>query len=240
MAFRKNKVLQVELKNPNINLVTPQENDQASSSIQNVLWTPELILKTIAFLTVAINGGLSILGYIHLAGYLDTFGVSLNELEIGLPTLLFNGYLSAMIAITDHHIFSAIALIITTTTLLSCGLFIVFRTKQWAKKFISHAMATLLVISIPLIPIFGITAGQRDAYRDYRLENGTPPIISLTNTTTINTKDNKTITGTKIFATIQYTLILQKNELYKILNKGNQIVSISKFTPKLEQQMTSK
>lgn len=237
MFFRSNKVLQVELKNPTINLVTPQENDQPASE---TAWTPELVLKTLTFLTVVINGVLSILGYMHLAGYLDSFGISLNELEIGLPTLLFNGYLSAMTGMMDYHIFSVIAAAITTTTLVSFGLFIVFRTKQWAQKFISQAMAMLLVISIPLIPIFGITAGQHDAYRDYKTENGTLNISSLASKIAINTKDNKTITGTKVFATTQYTLILQKDELYKILNKGNQVVSISKFTPTLEKKTPQK
>jgi hypothetical protein len=237
MSFRNNKVLQVELKNPTINLVTPQKTEE---STDKKTWTPDLILKILAFLTVASNGLLAILGYMHLAGYLDSFGMSLNELEIGLPTLLFSGYLSAMTGMMDYHIFSVISGVITATTLASLGFFLIFRTKQWAHKFISQVTGIIFFISIPLLPIFGIIAGQNSAQVDYNKENQNLKISQLSGTITVNTKDSRTISGTKIFATTQYTLILQKNELYKILNKGNQIVSITKFTHPIEKNTPQK
>ncbi|RON08459.1 hypothetical protein BK659_13760 [Pseudomonas brassicacearum] len=243
MWWNKEKSTMVELANSRSILGNTTQPDQRSDilpvapeSISPKLST-EAVFKSLALFAVALNGSLTVFGYMNLAGYLERFGITLSELDIDIPTLMFQGYLTLVNGVygeaNKYPLFGPAALCFVFVLIAGAIVFKLLPKHSPDKKFaISMFLGTLFLLS-PTIPFLGAKYGMKLAAEDYSSQNGAWPKLGLQKTHTIKT-NNGDISGAVLFSTKSYTIILVKNEVYKLSNDTNRIVRKITLSPREE------
>ncbi len=93
MFWNRNNILKVELLTPVALTVPPAPPDTPEQSVDKRATTnAELAFKLITYGSLASQAALLILGYSILVGRYEQFGIDTNELALGTPSLLLNGY----------------------------------------------------------------------------------------------------------------------------------------------------
>lgn len=243
----KDKVVQVRIVNPSpcfksapAELVPPPA---AAPSITTLDY--ELGLKLAAITAVLLNSLLAMMGYVDFIGHLETLGISTNEIDLGLPTLLFQGYLSVVLGTlsssANHLLVSLPALILIPIMFFYLPVSIFFKNREGALKIILCLMIFLGLMLVSMLPLLGLVNGEDSAYSTFESQNKTiskSTIGELTTQATIVTKEGPKIKGDTVFASTLYTYVLQGPELYKIANRDNHIVSVTKITAVLKSKPT--
>lgn len=236
------KIIKVEIINKK--LPFQRKDDSKTPSFDTSQKPPEkefnfdLSLKVLALTAVVLNSCLAIMGYVGFTGYLQAFGISTNELDLSLSTLLFQGYIeivaTSFSAAADYFPLGAIVILIVMTCIFLFPASILFKNRDRVDKTIAAMMIGYLALIALIIPLVGLHRGEERANKLFDRQNNTDPTQKLEASSTIKTKEGPSISGETVFAAPQYTYILQRRELYKISNRDNHIVSIIniKETPK--------
>lgn len=231
---RSEKILKVEIVNPKL---TSQETHYSRTSSSDTPEKPpakelnfDLSLKVLALIALVLNSCLAIMGYVDFTGYLQTFGISTNELDLSLSTLLFQGYIEIVVAsfsaAANYSVLGAIAIFIVMTCIFLFPASIFFKNRDRVDKTAAAMMIGYLAFIALIIPVVGLHRGEERAYLIFDKQNGTNSTQKLNTNHIIKTKEGVSVSGETIFASPQYTYILQRRELYKISNRDNHIVSI--------------
>lgn len=232
---RREKILKVEIVNPKL---TSQETHCSQMPSSDTPKKPpakelnlDLSLKVLAFTALVLNSCLAIMGYVDFTGYLQTFGISTNELDLSLSTLLFQGYIEIVVAsfstAAEHFLLGATAILIVMTCIFLFPVSIFFKNRDRVDKTVAAMMVGYLAFIALIIPVVGLQRGEERAHLIFDKQNSTNSTQKLNTTHTIKTKGGVSVSGETIFASPQYTYILQRRELYKISNRDNHIVSIA-------------
>jgi hypothetical protein len=206
----------------------------------------ELGLKVAALIAVIVNSALACIGYVDFTGQLETLGISTNEIELGLPTLLLQGYFSTVVSSLEYAADHALGLLLILAVPVLAAYIPVSRyleKRDLVDRFAVCMMLTLLFLTISIVPVIGLRHGELSAYETYSRQNKPQTgdvIVNLARKKTITTKDNKIISGETVFASTLYTYILQGPELYKIANRDNHIVSVTTIDPVVVSQVGAK
>lgn len=247
MRWRREKTVRVELVNPEVRLKAEQlseskpEAHQAEQQALAEIASKEFVLKLTAFLSVAVQGLLVIYGYSALVGNYEFFGIKMSELEVGLPTLMFQGYL---LILTDTITPASenpslgtflVALFLGLTFAVIAALIVWWAKPAHRKVDISGAVivfASLLLILF-FVPALGALRGQGLAAQDL-IQSGLPPSTSKAppNLTHVITTDQGEKSGVLITATTKYTFLRVDTEVLKIDNDGNKVVRVTKISPR--------
>ncbi|WP_339526906.1 hypothetical protein [Pseudomonas sp. EL_65y_Pfl2_R96] len=239
---RSEKIVKVEIVNQQLSC---QEKDNAQTSSFGTPQKPpgkelnfDLSLKVLAFTAVVLNSCLAIMGYVDFTGYLQAFGISTNELDLSLSTLLFQGYIEIIVtsfnAAADHSLLGALAILIVMTCIFLFPVSIFFKNRDRIDKTVAAMMIGYLAFIVLIIPLVGLHRGEERANKLFDKQNSIDPTQKLKVSLSMKTKEGVSVSGETIFASPQYTYILQRRELYKIANRDNHIVSIANVleTPK--------
>lgn len=239
---RSERILKVEIVNPQLSC---KEKDNAQTSSFDTPQKPprkelnfDLSLKILALTAVLLNSCLAIMGYVDFTGYLQAFGISTNELDLSLSTLLFQGYIEIVVAsfsaAADHFLLGALAILIVMTCIFLFPVSIFFKNRDRVDKTVAAMMIGYLAFIVLIIPLVGLHRGEERANKLFDKQNNTNPTQKLKVSHSIKTKEGASVSGETILASPQYTYILQRRELYKIANRDNHIVSIANIedTPK--------
>lgn len=232
---RSEKILKVQIVSPKL---TSQETHCSQTSSSDTLEKPpakelnfDLSLKVLALTALVLNSCLAIMGYVDFTGYLQTFGISTNELDLSLSTLLFQGYIEIVVAsfsaAADHFLLGATAILIVMTCIFLFPVSIFFKNRDRVDKTVAAMMIGYLAFIALIIPLVGLHRGEERAHLIFDKQNRTNSTQKLNTSHTIKTKGGVSVSGETIFASPQYTYILQRRELYKISNRDNHIVSIA-------------
>jgi hypothetical protein len=207
----------------------------------------EFALKVAAVIAVIVNSMLAIMGYVDFTGQLETLGISTNEIDLGLPTLLFQGYLAVVLAVyvkaADWFPWGALALTFIPTIIFYYSIAKLFAFRNRTDKGAFSFLMTLGLVMVSIIPTVGLQSGQKSAYSTFEKQNPTDAsqrISGLKTVMTITTKEGTKVTGDTVFASTLYTYVLQGPDLYKIANRDNHIVSVTKINPVLRSKPTPK
>lgn len=234
-----NKVLLVKITNDALPFGSPVMETSAKPAQPEPKINFEFSLKLAAVIVGLLNGVLAIMGYVDLTGRLDSFGISPNEIDLGLPSLLFQGYRSGVLAAYQYavdHFGGMLAVLIVPAVVFYLVLSRLLESHRWEKNFVTCLMLALGLMVVSIAPHGGLRQGQESAYSAFKKQNevdGRYRITGLSTETTMVTKEGPTITGETIFASTLYTYVLQGPKLYKIANRDNHIVSVSNISANL-------
>ena len=237
----KDKVIQVKIVNDPLTTSSPVPLSSAPEvKAEETRINYELALKLAAAIAVIVNSLLAMMGYVDFTGKLETLGISTNEIDLGLPTLLFQGYvavvLAAYIKASAWFPWGALVLTLIATLIFYYPVSKLLATQSWLEKGIFSLLLTLALDGISIIPTLGLQSGLDSAYSTFEKQNPVgqnQSIQGLETTMTINTKEGVVVTGETVFASALYTYVLQGAKLYKIANRDNHIVSMTKINPVL-------
>lgn len=233
---KENKVVLIKITNDTLPFVTPEVVKNSVPTKPEVKNNLEFSLKVAAVVVALFNGLLAIMGYVDFTGRLDTLGISPNEIDLGLPALLLQGYRSGVLsaytyATDDFGGFLAVMLIPAIVFYLPVSRLL--KDRRWEETVILCLILALVLMIISIAPNGGLLRGQESAYLAFEKQNdidGRYSIRRLDTEKTFVTKEGPTIVGDTIFASSLYTYVLQGPKLYKIANRDNHIVSETKIT----------
>lgn len=199
----------------------------------------ELSLKLAAIVVALVNGMLAVMGYVDFTGRLESFGISPTEIDLGLPALFFQGWRSGVLNAYQYATdsFGGMAAVLVVP---ACLFFPIvsrsFKGRRWEDRFVVCLILALLLMIVAIAPNAGLRRGQESAYSAFRQQNpvdGNYDIRGLETEKTYVTKEGPTISGITIFPSSLYSYVLEGSNLYKIQNRDNHIVSITKIKPVL-------
>lgn len=230
MIFCTKRTLKVKLDNPA--LLIKHQHDPIIMLQEGKENRLEISLKILAALYVFFNIALAIMGYSILTGNLETLGISTNEFDFSLSTLLFQGYTTVILdnysAAAKYTIIGPILILIIAACIAALPALYIFKDRSKIDRAVATLVIAGILFTLPVIPLFGLAAGERGALSTLKFQNDSLP-SDTTKELTIFTKDKLTITGTPVFMSDQYSYILSKNKIYKIMNRDNHIVSVTTF-----------
>lgn len=241
MFWRREKTVRVELVNPEIRLQADHRPEQKSEAPRAELSAPtrnesmDLFVKLVALASVAIQSALAIYGYSLLTGNYEAFGISMSELEVGMPTLLFHGYLFifmdtyipvAQIPIVGKWITALLFILIASLVVWQ-----VKRTSSIEDKFSATSILAFVLVVVVSLPMFGLIRGQSIALEDIG-HTGLPASLGQLSKTHVIPTDQGEKQGMVVAATTKYTFLLTGTKVLKIDNDGNKIVRVTKLSAK--------
>lgn len=241
MFWRREKTVRVELVNPEIRMQAVQRPEpkpeaiRAAPSAQAQSEGSDFIFKLIALVVVAAQSTLAIYGYSALTGHYETFGISMSELEVGLPTLLFQGYLFLFMdtALPAFQV-PLVGPSLIALAFMSIAAWVVWRfksTSSFEEKLWATAVLGFLLYVLFVMPLFASDSGRKIALVDIGRSGlpTSPSHLSRTHVIPIG-KDEKQ--GMLITATTKYTFLLVGTEVLKIDNDGNKVVRVTRLSTK--------
>ncbi|AQZ96545.1 hypothetical protein ACFSB1_10660 [Halopseudomonas phragmitis] len=193
------------------------------------------LLGTITKVVIATNGLLAGAGYLFLAGYLGKVGIEISELEIGLPSLLLNGYIFAIEAfLHGSKNILWLKLIVLFLIVALCIYWVI--THNFPNKISKELGAVLTIASAPtvalvflLAPIWILSIGEGSAFNKEITEMGLSSQKSANKTQVISTPDGH-LSGQLVIADQRYTYLRSGNVIYKIANDSQKVVRAITFT----------
>ena len=233
-----NKVVRIEITNTTL----PIDLSVGPAVEKLELKTPDygLAIKLAAIIGVTLNSLLAVMGYVDFTGKLETLGISTNEIDLSVPTLLFQGYIKLVLdpfsSAARLFPWGAIALTFVPTIIFYFPISKLVKKRSGTDKLMLAMIMTLFAISILIIPTAGWKKGIESAFTTFEKQNDMhkQEIRDLDTEVSIKTNDDKIISGYTVFASTLYTYVLQGAELFKIANRDNHIVSVTKITPKFQ------
>jgi len=197
-----------------------------------------LAIKLTSLMIIVAQGALLIYGYSVLVGNYDFYGIDINELEIGKPTLLLYGYIYALSTIfkaSEGVPYAGTAALLMLCLLISA----VFVFALVGKAKASIRASVLFSLFIPLIfisitPAQGISLGLDIGQADLKKFIGSDQGGTYKAEQRITTADNKTLVGKLILADTRITFLLTKTTvdnscaptltIYKLSNANNKVL----------------
>jgi hypothetical protein len=239
-SWNKEKVVQVRIVNDTPRCTRTAAATSLPIKAETKPLNYELGLKLAALIALVLNSLLAIIGYVDFTGKLETLGISTNEIDLGLPTLLFQGYLAIVLDgytyIASHFPWGILGLSFIPSLFLYFPVSKLLKSRSRIDSWVFCLLLTLGLVIISIIPTIGLKRGIDSAFSTFEKENPIDrdnTIKGLRTETTIQTKEGPTITGDTVFASTLYTYVLQRSELYKIANRDNHIVSITVIHPEM-------
>lgn len=240
-GWNREKIVQVRITNDTFAFTTPaavahEPPTQSESKPLNY----ELGLKLAALIALVLNSLLAIIGYVDFTGKLETLGISTNEIDLGLPTLLFQGYLAIVLDgytyIASHFPWGILGLTFIPSLFLYFPVSRLLKSRSRIDSWVFCLLLTFGLVIISIIPTIGLKRGIDSAFSTFEKENPLDrgnTIKGLRAETAIQTKEGPKISGDTVFASTLYTYVLQRAELYKIANRDNHIVSVTVIHPEI-------
>lgn len=240
-GWNKERVVQVRITNETLTLNSPAAAPERPIKPETKPLNYELGLKLAALVALVLNSLLAIIGYVDFTGQLETLGISTNEIDLGLPTLLFQGYLAIVLDgytyVASHFILGVLGLALIPSLVLYFPVSKLFKSRSPIDNWLFCMMLTMGFVIISIIPTIGLKRGIDSAYSTFKNENPTEEsnkILRLGTKSTILTKEGAKISGHTVFASTLYTYVLQGAELFKIANRDNHVVSVTTIHPEVQ------
>lgn len=249
MFWRRERTVRVELVNPEIRVQAEQRCDPKPEAPRAEPPSPppsadaDFTLKLIALLAVSVQGGLAIYGYNVLAGSYEPYGIVMSELEIGLQSLLFYGYvylfMDTFVPVSQIPVFGSWIAALTFTAIAGCFVWRLKPTSTFEEKLSRTGILGFLLFLIFVVPMMGIARGQALSLEDIA-KSGLPASASRLSRTHVIPTDEGKKQGMVVAATAKYTFLLVGTEVFKFDNDGNKVVRITKLSAKDELVETAK
>lgn len=220
--------------------VIPGEPDQLPIDVG-------LAIKLATLIFIFTQGALLIYGYSVLVGNYDYYGIDINELDIGKPTLLLYGYIHALSTIFEvgKGIPNAGAITLLMLCLIVSAIFVLALTSK-AKA--GTRASVLFSIFIPLVfivitPAKGIKLGSDIGQTDLKKFIGSDQGWEYKAEQMITTSDKQKLVGKLVLADSRFTFLLtqktRKNcspvlTIYKLNNSDNKVMRQTVLTPMID------
>lgn len=238
MLWGRDKTVRVELVNPQIRLQaenTPPPVSSPAAVDVGLRTDTDFAFKLIGSGAIVLQSALLIHGYSVLAGQYDAFGIAINELEIGLPSLMFNGY---VFLLTDLYktanrvpLFGPGALLLVFILLAAAFVWPIMRAAKRDRKVGTSVLLGFALFFVFSLPILGVLKGSSLAQELIQQAAGIKS-SSLPRVEHLITTDQGEKRGTIIVASEKYTFLLSGTEVLKIDNDGNKVVRMTRLLTK--------
>lgn len=247
MFWRREQTVRVELVNPEIRVKAecPSAPTAPTAAVEpSTRVDTDFAFKLASLSAVVLQAVLLIHGYSVLAGQYDLFGIDINELEIGLPTLIFNGYVSLL---TDLYGAASRTRIVGPALLLGgfvllAAIFVwpVMKAARSNSKLTASALLGFTLFIVFSLPMFGVIKGQKNALNDFKKQSGINSATSVQTEHSITTDQGEEKRGMIIVASAKYTFMLSGTDVFKIDNDGNKVVRVTRLSAKSDPAETTK
>ncbi len=188
---------------------------------------------------LVLNGLLAAAGYLFLFGYLGTLGIDIGELEIGLPVLLFYGYLFLLKFLTESGVLTILTAgfvlgIAGAVVLLIEAIVRALGVKKlseipFRKQIIPSITIVIATMVILLVPALVIQQGEKLAVEDETLGLQLPS--PQPNKKHVIATSEGPIRGHLIIADRSFAYVLVGTNIYKINNNTQQIARRIELIP---------
>lgn len=183
------------------------------------------------------NGLFAAAGYLFLSGHLRKLGIDIGELEIGLPVLLFYGYLFLINILAESGILTilAVGFVLGTAATVVLMLETVVRALgvkrlseiPFRKQIDTGSTIAIITIVLLLMPAFVIQQGEKFAVSNEIAGMHLPSPLS--DETHVIATSEGSIRGSLIIADRSFAYILVDTKIYKINNNTQQIARRIEF-----------
>lgn len=196
----------------------------------------DLAFKLINYVALGVQAALIAYGYTVLAGYYNQFGIEIGELDLGIPTLLLDGYLYAFTgAMSTVNRIPLFGQYIPGVTFIAIALPLVFLVMRGAKAqtivFLSCWVGFVSLIAF-IAPALGLQQGMNKAHVDFAEYTGQEVTTGLSNTLSLLTDKGEKLSGHLILADTKSTFLLIGKTVYKIDNATNRVMRETVLTKK--------
>lgn len=215
----------------------PTAAEMASSGDDKSDIDVSLAIKLATLIFVVTQGALLMYGYSTLVGNYEQYGIDINELDMGKPTLLLYGYIFSLSTIFEasQRIPYAGSLTLIMMCLIVGALFVYALAN---KAPISTRIGVLFAISLPLVfisitPASGISRGMNVANSEMKKFVTTSYGGRYEAQQMVTTDDGEKLTGKLILADSRLTFLLTKQVqgdcairlvVYKLSNANNRVM----------------
>lgn len=240
-----NKTVQVKLLNPiTVSSPTSTHPQIAPAEYNQLPIDVGLAVKLATLIFIVTQASLLVYGYSVLVGYYDYYGIDINELDIGKPTLLLYGYMYALSTIFELSKGLPRAGAVTLVMLcLIVSVFFMIAVTDKAK--VGTRVGVLFSIFIPLIfivitPAKGITLGLDIGKTELQKFTGGHHGGKFEIEQIIISSDKQKLVGKLILSDSRFTFLLTQSmkngcapvlTIYKLNNLNNKIMRQTVLTP---------
>lgn len=239
MFWNRNNILKVELLTPVALTVppAPPPPDTPEQSVDKRATTnAELAFKLITYGSLASQAALLILGYSILVGRYEQFGIDTNELALGTPSLLLNGYVDLFSRAIDMasqwptigpgllaFIFVAVAAVFVSLVTRRLTTAIIVGLSAWIGIFLFVAF---------FVPALGVQSGVNKGLADFNKYTHLEASLGLEKIHTVITDKNERLTGHLILADGKSTFLLVGTKVIKLDGSSGRVIRETELTVK--------
>ena len=217
----------------------PQEHatDQIPTSASSERTSPRYDYISLTRVALVMNGLFAAAGYLFLSGHLRKLGIDIGELEIGLPVLLFYGYLFLINFLTESGFLTILAasfvlgsaftfVLILETFVRALGVKKLSEIR-FRKQIDTGSTIAIVTIVLLLMPAFVIQQGEKFAVNNEIAGMQLPSALS-DEIHVIATSEGP-IRGRLIIADRSFVYVLVGTSIYKINNNTQQVARKIEF-----------
>jgi hypothetical protein len=204
------------------------ESPQPAQSAKDPKTNIDLALKLVASATVVSQAALVVYGYSHLVGYYEQFGIDTNELALGTPTLLLNGYINILTQALS--IATTLPLIgpglVAMAFVIAAAIFVWLVTKGIKLQVIIglSAWIGILLFAGFFAPAAGVARGVKSGQSDFTKFTHQATPHGLDSIQTIITDKDVNLTGHLILADSKSTFLLVDKTVFKIDSDSGRVI----------------
>ncbi|WP_412461455.1 hypothetical protein ACK2SD_04435 [Pseudomonas sp. SC11] len=237
MFWNRNKTLKVEWLTPlTISTHAAEQPPQALDQSKVTKANTDLAFKLVATGAWSIQGGLLVYGYSTLIGSYDRFGIDINEIALGIPTLLLYGYVSAwsgaMSAANSVPIIGPA--LVALAFIVIAAIFVSLVTKRLPFPVVL-GLSTWIGITLFtafMAPAIGVQRGLKNGLDDFAKYTGLEASQGLDSTVTVITNTSTRLTGHLILVDSKSMFLLVDRTVYKIDGATGRVIRETQLSPK--------
>ncbi|KWS48653.1 hypothetical protein [Pseudomonas syringae] len=239
MFWKRDNTLKVELLTPvalSIPPAPPPSDTPEQSANKHATTNAELAFKLITYGTVASQAVLLVLGYSILVGRYEQFGIDTNELALGTPSLLLNGYVDLFSRAIDMasqsptigpgllaFIFVAVAAVFVSLVTKRLTTAIIVGLSAWIGMFLFVAF---------FVPALGVQNGVNKGLADFNKYTHLEAPLGLDKIHTVITDKNERLTGYLILADGKSTFLLVGMKVFKLDGSSGRVIRETELSVK--------
>lgn len=231
MFWNTERKIKTELMTPlNLSMPAPQIAPAvaAQTEAKEVRTDTDLALKLTACGALGSQAALAIYGYSLLVGYYEQFGIDINELALGTPTLLLHGYINILSgALTAANRLPVLGPGLLALTFVGAAWIFISLITKHLKAGVIVGLAAWSGISMFVAffaPAVGVQLGAKTGLEDFEKYTSIASPDGLENLHSIITDKGQRLTGHMILADSKSTFLLVGMRVFKIDSPTGRVV----------------
>lgn len=235
--WKRDNTVKVELVTPLRieNQCAPQRPEAADPS-KDTKTNTDLAFKLVATGGLSTQAGLVVYGYSVLVGYYEKFGIDINEIALGTPTLLLYGYINILSgAFTAANSVPLVGPgLVALIFVAAAAIFVSLITKR-LKAPVVIGLSTWIGVTMFIAfmaPAIGVQRGVKNGLDDFKKYTNLEASQGLEDAVTVITDKGTRLTGHLILVDGKSTFLLVDKTVFKIDGGSGRVIRETELSPK--------